>query len=68
MAITPNHHHDSCTVYIQLENKSDTRIYAQLRCKDHNKWIQWLSRQDVAELRQFGVTVNPVRVNGVTAK
>ena len=46
--ITKLKHHDLCPVEVVILNNKPH--YAQLRCKRHNKHIQWLSEQDCKEL------------------
>ena len=59
MTITTNRHHDNCTVYLQLED--GIKHYASLRCKHHQVWIQWLSRENYSELEKLEGVGNDIQ-------
>jgi hypothetical protein len=49
--ITPTNKHDNCQVEIRYEYNS--RHFARLHCVDCNKYIQWLSKQDVSAIEKI---------------
>jgi len=52
--ITPKTKHDNCKVTVHL-CKEDSVNYAALRCVDHNKHIQWLSKEDAQAIEALGI-------------
>ena len=52
MAITRNKKHNNCEV-MTVKLKSNNRHYAQLICKKHKEYIQWLSVQDFNEISKI---------------
>lgn len=65
MAITDNHTHDLCAMWIAYHpEKTHT---ASLICKEHGKWIQWLSREDMQCLLDQGLAeIRPRRYNMIS--
>ena len=52
--LTKNTKHDNCDVYITTHPQAQMHKIS-LRCKDHNKHIQWLNFEDYTLMVQAGV-------------
>lgn len=53
MAITQLEKHDHCDVWVVIH--PEKTHYASLVCRQHNAWIQWLSREDTNSILSQGL-------------
>ena len=51
MAITKLKTHDNCTVEVS-RTKQAHEHYAELRCRDCNKHVQWIGAQQYARIKE----------------
>ena len=60
MNITDDNCHENCEMICYV-HPWETH-YAKLLCKPHNRFVQWVSKRDVKQLKKIGVEVkNKVR-------
>jgi hypothetical protein len=51
MAITKNSKHNRCKMQTNIRTQGPH--YAELRCRCHDVWIQWLSKSEYQQIRSL---------------